>query len=193
MPVRTLKKNYWNLRHELKRLALWWIGEFPVGPGEWFRAHSLGWFLAGFGKDNTIQHGFRIFTPECVRIGSNCVFAQGVFITGGGGVTIGDWVGIGPDVKIWSVNHRFEDPDTPFIQQGSSKKPVTIEDDVWLAANVMVLPGVTVGKGAVVSACAVVTRDVPAYSIVAGNPARVIGWRKPEEKSSSILGAPVAQ
>ncbi len=181
MPVRKLKRNYWNFRHEFKRMVLWWIGAFPVGPGEWLRARTLGLFLAGFGEHNTIQHGFRVFTPECVHIGSNCVFAQGVFITGGGGVKIGDWVGLGPDVKIWSVNHRFEDPDTPFLQQGSGKKPVVIEDDVWLAANVMVLPGVTVGKGAVVSACSVVSRDVPAYSIVAGNPARVIGWRRSQE------------
>jgi len=55
---------------------------------------------------------------------------------------------------------------------------VTIEDDVWLGANVFVMPGVTIGKGAIVSAGSVVNKSVPSYAIVVGNPARVIGWRK---------------
>ncbi len=176
--IRKLKETYWTLRHECKLLALWFIGECPVGPGQWLRSILLGRFLKEFGRDNTIQRGFRVFTPEMVSIGSHCNFAQGVFITGGGGVTIGNWVGLGPDVKIWSVNHRYDDPDTPWLRQGSIKKPVIIEDDVWLAANVFVMPGVTLGKGAIVSAGSVVTKSVPAYALVAGNPGRVVGWRK---------------
>lgn len=180
-----IKRRYWSFRHELKQLALWFIGEVPVGPGNWLRARCLPWYLNKLGHNTVIQHGFRVFTPEKVSIGSNCNFAQGVFITGGGGVTIGDWVGLGPDVKVWSVNHRFDDPDQPWLLQGSNKKEVVIGDDVWLAANVFVMPGVTIGKGAIVAAGSVVNKSIPPFALVAGNPARVIGWRKKPEDALS--------
>jgi len=130
------------------------------------------------GEHVVIQAGFRVTNPELISVGSNCNFAQGVFITGGGGVSIGDWVGFGPDTKIWSVNHRFDDADRPWLVQGWEKAPVVVEDDVWLGANVFVMPGVTIGRGAIVSASAVVNKSIPAYALVSGNPARVIGWRK---------------
>lgn len=182
--MQSLKKFYWDLRHEAKLLALWFLGEFPVGPGAWLRARCLPRYLKNLGANTVIQHGFRVNTPELVSIGANCNFGQGVFITGGGGVSIGNWVGIGPDVKIWSVNHRFDDPDVPLLSQGSTKKAVVIEDDVWLAANVFVMPGVTIGRGAVVSAGSVVNKSIPAYAIVAGNPCRVVGWRRRQENPS---------
>jgi maltose O-acetyltransferase len=192
--IRSIKAYYWNLRHELKLLVLWFLCECPVGPGRWLRARLLPLFLGGLGVGTEIQHGFRVFTPEKVIIGAHCVMAQGVFITGGGGVTIGDWVGCGPDVKIWSVNHVFDDTERPIMSQGSSKKPVVIEDDVWLAANVMVLPGVTIGKGAVVAASSVVTRSIPAWAIAAGNPARVVGWRKrPDAVPSESIASDTSQ
>jgi maltose O-acetyltransferase len=120
----------------------------------------------------------RLTSPERVRIGSNCQFNYDVYIAGGGGVTIGDWVGFGPDAKIWSVNHRFDDPDTPWQQQDWDRKPVTIEDDVWIAANVFVMPGVTIGRGAIISAGSIVNKSIPPFAIVSGNPARVVGWRR---------------
>jgi acetyltransferase-like isoleucine patch superfamily enzyme len=73
---------------------------------------------------------------ERLFVGSNCGFERRAFITAGGGVTIGDWVSFGPDVKVWSVNHRYSDPDTPHLLQGWDRKPVVIEEDVWLGANV---------------------------------------------------------
>lgn len=173
-----LKERYWQLCHEAKLFVLWFICEFPLGPGAWLRAHFLPLFLERLGDKTIVQHGFRIVTPENVSIGANCNFAQGVFITGGGGVRIGDWVGVGPDVKIWSVNHRFDDVTCPWLLQGFNKKEVIIEDDVWLAANVFVMPGVTIGRGAIVSACSVVSKSIPPYALFAGNPGRVVGWRK---------------
>ena len=184
-----LKKTFWFLRHETKLLFLWFLGEFPVGPGVWLRAQCLPWFLHRLGKNTVIQHGFRVMTPENVEIGSNCNFGQGVFITGGGGVRIGDWVGLGPDVKIWSVNHRIDDVTRPWLLQGSNKKEVVIEDDVWLAANVFVMPGVTIGRSAVVAASSVVNKSIPAYAIVAGNPGRVVGWRKRPGEEDGVKGA----
>lgn len=188
-----VKRRYWSFRHELRQLVLWFIGEVPVGPGNWLRARCLPWYLKKLGHNTVIQHGFRVFTPEKVSIGANCNFAQGVFITGGGGVTIGDWVGLGPDVKVWSVNHRFDDPDQPWLLQGSNKKEVVIGDDVWLAANVFVMPGVAIGKGAIVAAGSVVNKSIPPFALVAGNPARVIGWRKkPEDAPSAQADTEVA-
>lgn len=150
----------------------------PLTLGVRLRAWLLPSFLLRMGRDTVIQQGMRLVTPEKISIGSHCNFGQGVFLTGGGGIRIGDWVGLGPDAKIWSVNHRFDNPDVPWLSQGWEKKEVVIEDDVWLGANVFVMPGVTIGRGAIVSAGSVVTKSVPPYAIVAGNPGRVAGWRK---------------
>ncbi len=86
---------------------------------------------------------------------------------------------MGPDVVILTQNHKFDRLDIPMLDQGfKDEQPVTICDDVWIGARVIILPGVTVGKGAIIAAGAVVTKDVPEYAIVGGNPARVIKMRK---------------
>lgn len=91
---------------------------------------------------------------------------------------IGDCVMMGPEVMIYSLNHRFRDADRPMMDQGNAEdRIVVIEDDVWIGARVILLPGVRVGSGSVVAAGAVVSRDVPPGVIVAGNPAQVVGPR----------------
>lgn len=93
-------------------------------------------------------------------------------------VTIGDNVLMGPDVVILTVLHGFEDPDVPIYMQGKQEtRPVVIGNDVWIGMRVIILPGVTVGDGAVLGAGAVVTKDVPAWAVVGGNPADVIRMR----------------
>ena len=95
-----------------------------------------------------------------------------------GPVNIGNNVMMGPEVYIYTQNHSHQRTDIPMIDQGYEReKPVTIKDDVWIGSRVTILPGVTVGKGAIIGASAVVTKDVPDYSIVAGNPACVIKSR----------------
>lgn len=91
-----------------------------------------------------------------------------------GPVTIGDKVNIAQNVVISGLNHNFEDINKPIAEQGISTKQVTIEDDVWIGANSVVLAGIRIGKHVVVGAGSVVTRDVPPYSVVVGNPARVM-------------------
>lgn len=94
-------------------------------------------------------------------------------------MTIGENVMMGPEVLIYTQNHRMDDPDVPMRTQGMREiKPVFIEDDVWVGARVCILPGVTIGKGSVIGACAVVARDIPPYSVAVGNPARVVKTRK---------------
>jgi acetyltransferase-like isoleucine patch superfamily enzyme len=77
---------------------------------------------------------------------------------------------------ITDANHRFDDPSVPLTQQGfSSKGPTRVGNDCWLGANVVVTSGVTIGDRCVVGANSVVTQDVPAFSVVAGSPARIVG------------------
>lgn len=190
-----MKAILWDLPGDLRMWALWFINGLPLGLGVRVRAWLLPRLLGGMGPHCIVQQGLRLTNPERVTIGAHCNFGQNVFITGGGGVRIGDWVGFGPDTKVWSVNHRFDDPDTPWQQQGWDLKPVVIEDDVWLGAGVFVMPGVTLGRGAIVSACTVVNKSIPPYAIVAGNPGRVVGWRKrpPAEASETSVRADTAE
>ena len=176
--IHACRRAFWTLRAELRHCALWFVTAAPLALGQQARRLLLPYFLKRLGPHASIQRGLRITNPEKVSIGAHCSLAQDVFIAGGGGVTLGDWVGCGPDVKVWSVNHRFDDPDRPWQQQGWERKAVVIEDDVWLGANVFVMPGVTIQKGSIVSAGSVVNKSVPAYALVAGNPARVVGWRR---------------
>lgn len=173
-----IRRFFWAVRAECRELTLWFVCSLPRGTGNWVRSKALPRYFAKFGRHTVVQERFRVTNPEKVSIGSHCNFGTGVFLTGGGGITIGDYVGLGPDVKIWSVNHRYKDPDTPWILQGYEQHPVVIEDDVWLGASCFVMPGTTIGKGAILSAGTVLMKSVPPYAIVAGNPGRVVGWRK---------------
>ena len=93
----------------------------------------------------------------------------------------------GPRVTVYSQNHRFADPAQPISEQGYALRPVRIGDNVWLAANVVVLPGVTIGDDVVAAAGAVITKDVESGSLVAGNPARVIRRIRPGESASGQI------
>lgn len=94
---------------------------------------------------------------------------------------IGDDVMMGPDCQIYTSMHRFDRTDIPMREQGYTPiRPVVIEDDVWIGSRVTILPGVTLGRGSVIGAGAVVTHDIPAWAIAAGVPAKVIKYRKQE-------------
>ncbi len=104
------------------------------------------------------------------------------FLDGNGGLEIGRDTLIAPGVQILSGNHQFADRNIPIRFQGTAYGPVSIGEDCWLGANVVVLPGISIGRGAVVAAGAVVTHDIPAYAIAMGIPARVTGTRgEPQE------------
>ena len=91
-----------------------------------------------------------------------------------GPVTIGSHVNLAKGITVTALNHNFEDKNKRIDEQGVSTKPVVIGDDVWIGANAVILPGVTIGKHAVVAAGAVVTTDVPENTVVGGVPAKVI-------------------
>ena len=91
-----------------------------------------------------------------------------------GPVDIGSHVNLAQGITVSALNHNFSDTNKRIDEQGVSTTPVTIEDDVWVGANAVILPGVTIGEHCVVAAGAVVTKDVPPHSLVAGVPAKVI-------------------
>ena len=91
-----------------------------------------------------------------------------------GPVTIGHHVNLAQGITVTALNHNFENPDSRIDEQGVSTKPVTIGNDIWIGANAVILPGVTIGDHSVVAAGTVVTKDVPPHSLVAGVPAKII-------------------
>ena len=124
-----------------------------------------------------IEHGVDLGTGQEVEIGNNSVIGINCRIAVH--VRIHDYVLIGPEVIIISQNHAFSDTQTPICLQGfEPSKPVIIEDDVWIGARAIILPGVIIGRGAVVGAGSVVTKDIPPYAVVCGNPAKILKYRK---------------
>ena len=132
-------------------------------------------------------YNFRELPHAFIRIGSNSLVGEYSVIRGQGGVTIGDRVYTSPFTQIIAVNHVFDDPQRPFVDQGITAQGIVIEDDVWLGAGAVITDGVRIGKGAVIAAGAVVTKDVPPHMVVGGVPARRIraidgvSGEKPEE------------
>jgi acetyltransferase-like isoleucine patch superfamily enzyme len=113
-----------------------------------------------------------------LSLGDKCVLARGVSVNCYLDVDIGDSALIADDVYISDFDHHFDDPLVPIKDQGIAKSRVRVGRDVWLGTKVTVTRGVTIGAGAVVGANAVVTRDVPAFAVAVGVPARVIKTRR---------------
>ena len=110
-------------------------------------------------------------------VGDDVGISQNCFIQVRGKVTIGSHVMFGPNVSIFSENHGFADLDIPMISQPTVRGEVIIEDDVWLGTRSVILSGIRIGKGSIIAAGALINRDIPPYSIVAGVPGKVIKSR----------------
>jgi maltose O-acetyltransferase len=130
------------------------------------------------GKDVNIEHGVEFGPGSGLEIGDHSGLGVNSWI---GVAKIGKDVIMGPEVMIISKNHIHSDLTKPMRVQGSHPpKPVIIEDDVWIGARVIILPGRKIGRGAIVGAGSVVTKDVPPYAIVGGNPVKILKYRKPK-------------
>lgn len=140
-------------------------------------ASVRNWANCRFGKKVVINRGCVIWGQ--VTIANNVQINPGSAIYGL--VNIGSNVMIAPNVTIVGGNHGFARVDIPMIFQNSTSLGVEIQDDVWIGANACILDGVKIGSGAIVAAGSVVTKDVEAFSIVVGNPARKLKSRRKNE------------
>jgi len=132
---------------------------------------------AEIGRRVVFYPGVWISTGRSLRIGDDVDLALQVIITTDGGVEIGERTLIGYRTQILSQNHRVPALTESIFDSGVRRAPVTIGRDVWIGANCVILPGVTIGEGAVIGAGSVVVRDLPPFVIAAGTPARVIRHR----------------
>lgn len=128
------------------------------------------------GRNINVEQGAYFGNGAQLEIGDNS--GIGVRCQVVGPVKLGRNVMMGPEVIVLTTNHKFDRLDIPMSEQGHKpEKPVVIDDDIWIGTRVIILPGVHVARGAILGAGAVVTKDVPEYGIVGGNPARIIGYR----------------
>lgn len=142
-------------------------------PSRRLRLLLLRFWLQALGHGCGVQLHCRFLHGPGVGLGERCVINQGCLLDGRRfAIRVGNDVSIGPEAAILTLGHDPRSPD--FADRGG---PVFIGNHVWIGYRAIVLPGVTIGEGAVVGAGSVVTRDVPAFAIVAGNPARLIGKR----------------
>jgi len=143
--------------------------------------HIRYWICRGMfarcGQGVNVEHGADIGVGKHTEIGDHS--GIGVDCRVRGPITIGKDVMMGPEVVVIGAKHRFDDLSVPMRLQGwCPAEKVVIEDDVWIGTRVIILSGRRIGKGAILAAGAVITRDVPPYAMVGGNPARIIGTRQ---------------
>lgn len=167
------------------------------------RSHGSGAFVPAdflaLGPDCVFEAGVLVFHPENISLGTNVYvghqailkgyyrnqmiigdhswIGQQCFLHAAGGLTIGSAVGIGPGVRIITSQHQEAGRDLPVLFSPIDFAPVVVEDDADIGVGAMILPGVRVGRGAVIGAGAVVTADVPDFAVAAGVPARVLRYR----------------
>lgn len=171
-------------------MSFWWVHTL------WCMVRAGGFHEIG-GRA-TFGRGIEFIDPQAIsigdrfRCGKNCLLAGELYIGNdvslnnnvqlnascGGRITVGNDVLIGPNVVVRAADHKFRDRHALIREQGHHGGSIVIEGDSWIGANAVITNGITIGRGAVVAAGAVVTHDVAPYSIVAGVPARSIGGRR---------------
>jgi len=150
-------------------LSIKLLGTFP---SQWFRKVVLRLLGAQIDPSVVLYGGFEIRSPRRLTIGANSCIGHRATLDARGGLTIGANVNLSSEVMIWTAQHDYRDP-----MFGTNVEPVAIGDYAWLGPRCIILPGVTVGEGAVVAAGAVVTKDVEPYTVVGGVPAQKIADR----------------
>lgn len=126
--------------------------------------------------DPCIHPSCQIFGAESLVFKGPAHIGRGTEIMADGGVTLGRNVVISFNCVLWSIDHRYEGETVPY-DKARIKRPIVVEDNVWIGRNALIRGGVTIGEGAVVAMGSVVTRDVPPLTVVGGNPARVLRYR----------------
>ena len=160
---------------EIKHLIYLIIFWFPTKIGSLVRRRFLP---ARIGGSSVLMAGGWVDNPRNLEIGERTFINRSFYFNASGSISIGNDVLIGPRVTIYSQNHCYKNSKKPINEQGYELKPVAIADDVWICANVTILPGVSIDRGAVIGAGSVVAKNVEAYAIYAGNPAVKVSTRK---------------
>ncbi len=163
--VRGIKKSYRGLAFVVLKL----ISYFP---SQNLRKQYLRLIGCKIGNKTIIYHGFEVRSAQNIKIGNNSIIGFNACLDGRRGIKIGNNVNLSSEVMIWSLQHDYNSDSF-----GLSGGPVIIEDYVWVSCRAIILPGVKIGKGAVIAAGAVVTKDVPENVVVGGIPAKIIANR----------------
>jgi len=161
---------FYNYYLDLKISLLWCLGYIP---SHCFRRCLFRFSGVKIGRDSTIHIGTRFYQPKNVSIGEGTIIGDHATLDGRDKLTIGNHVDIASEVMIFNSQHDINSATFDPVE-----KPVVIEDYVFIGPRAIILPNVTIGQGAIVAAGAVVTKDVPDSTIVAGVPAEPIGHRR---------------
>lgn len=176
---------------------IWWkykLHNIKPGSETWHKYQQKISLLSTTDADMNIRNLFYEYSVECkgklyilpntiicypyrIKFGYNVFINRGGYITARGPITIGDNVIIGPRVIINSGMHNYQSNNVLIRDQGHRILPICIENDVWIGANVVIMPGVIIGEGSIIGAGAIVTSSIPAYSVAVGVPAKVIKKR----------------
>ena len=139
----------------------------------WLRSKVVSIYLEKCGIKPRVKKGAEISPNATVgnrsELGTRCLIQANVHI--------GDDVIMGPDVKIYSRNHKYDRLDLPISQQGKNYYQTYVGNDVWIGANVIITAGCKIGNHAIIAAGAVVTQDIPDFAITGGVPAKIIKYR----------------
>jgi putative colanic acid biosynthesis acetyltransferase WcaF len=149
------------------------------------RIYALILFGATIERPALVMDGVKVWHPWSLTLRRYCTLGRGVEVYNYAHVTLGEQATVSQETYLCSASHDFEDPSMPL-----TFSPITIGAQSWVAAGCFIGPGITVGEGAVVGAHSVVTKDVPAWTVVAGNPARVIKPRLLKSKADTGARGP---
>lgn len=155
------------------RLFLYWIGNI--------HSHRIRMFFYKYvysmdiASEVTMYYNIEIRNPSGIKIGKGTIIGENAILDGRAGLEIGNNVNFSSNVRIWTLQHDYRDPD--FACNPEHYGPVKICDRAWIGPHTIILHDITVGEGAVVAGGAVVTKDVPPYTLVGGVPAKQIGTR----------------
>lgn len=162
---------------QLEALVFWLVGSIPTVVGfalRFIACRLLFKKLRGF---CWIQPGVTLVAVNRLRVGRHFGCNTGTYINAVGTIEIGDYVLIGSNVTISSGRHPIDGAAPPVFARPVKPSPIRIEDDVWIGAGAVIMPGVTLGRGSVIGANAVVTKNTAPYSISVGIPAKVLRYR----------------
>lgn len=146
------------------------------------KLHKLYSKMKKVGKNIHICRNYSISSLGNIELGSHIWIGENFYAKGEGGIKIGSGTIISRNVEIWTSNHNYDSLDLMTIPYDKRfiYKPVYIEENVWIGSRVIILPGIKIGEGSVIGAGAVVSKDIPPYAVVGGNPAKVLKYRNIE-------------